>query len=105
MLTVWWIITPVTGPQAPVWLRLRERQPGCSTTVTPSARSAATSRSAERGVAIWCPPDMKKARTEGGRRTGWAGEWSPLCRGYGAGVVSGAGSGSGGGAQVAQSEA
>ncbi len=28
LLTVWWTITPFTGPQAPLWLRWWVRQPG-----------------------------------------------------------------------------
>lgn len=52
LVTVWWIITPLTGPQAPARSRLWVRQPGRSTTVTPSARRAARSRSGVRGVAM-----------------------------------------------------
>src|SRR5690606_17091367 len=51
-VTVWWTITPLTGPHLPLWLRLLVRHPETSRTVTPSARSAATRRSAVSGVAM-----------------------------------------------------
>src|SRR5690606_9728323 len=74
LVTVWWIITPCTGPQGPLWLRLWSRQSPTSTTVRPSAFRAARKRAALIGCAMR-PPDMTKPR---GRSTpgayGWVGQ-------------------------------
>src|SRR5690606_30892782 len=63
LVTVWWIITPCTGPHGPLWLRLWSRQLPTSTTVSPSALRAARKRAALIGGA------MSRALL----RAGWAG--------------------------------
>ncbi|KAA6219127.1 hypothetical protein CP979_21290 [Streptomyces filamentosus] len=58
-------------------MRWWPRQPGCSTTVTPSARSAARNRSADRGVAnsvlLQTCEDPGRRRRGAGRDTGRGG--------------------------------
>src|SRR5690606_16731372 len=52
LVTVWWIITPCTGPQGPLWLRLWSRQSPTSTTVRPSALRARRNALADMGGAM-----------------------------------------------------
>src|SRR5690606_24473860 len=55
LVTVWWIITPCTGPHAPLLLRLWSRQLPTSTTVRPSAFRALRKPLADRGCAMGPP--------------------------------------------------
>src|SRR6478735_11738451 len=59
-VTVWWIITPFTGPQAPLLLRLWLRQLPTSTTVTPSSLRALRNLSADMGGAMPPPSGAKR---------------------------------------------
>src|SRR5690606_4902344 len=75
-VTVWWIITPWTGPQGPLLLRLWSRQLPSSMTVRPSALRAARKVLADMGGA------MRASRQAEAPGRGWrgaclgSGEWA-----------------------------
>src|SRR3954466_8913232 len=52
LVTVWWIITPCTGPHGPLWLRLWCSQSPTPTTASPSALRASRKPLADMGEAM-----------------------------------------------------